>query len=266
MVELNMKKIRMYQTFNVLGYILTILVNALANILPINGQGTGEVSDAYPNLFAPAGFTFSIWGVIYLALGLFVIYQLGFFSKGRQEHLKIVARIKWSFLIASLANSAWIFAWHYEQMFKSVLIILILLISLLDIYEAVNKEPAQSSIERISVQGAFSIYLSWISVATIANITTFLVSINWNGFGISIQTWAMIVILVATVLTLSYVFNKHDIPYACVTLWALFGILYKHLTFFKGDYKGVIVVTIMSMVIILISIFMKPRAMETLRS
>lgn len=261
-----MKKIRMYQTLNVLGFILTIVVNALANILPINGQGTGEVSDAYPNLFAPAGFTFAIWGVIYLALGLFVLYQLGLFSKGKKHHLQIVARIKWSFVIASLANSAWIFAWHYNQIFRSVLIMLILLIALLDIYEAVNKEPSQSAIEKIAVQGAFSIYLGWISVATIANITTFLVSINWNGFGISDQTWTMIVILVATVLTLIFVFNKKDIPYAFVTLWALFGILSKHLTFFKGAYKGVILVTIVSMVIILISIFVKPKAAETLRS
>lgn len=259
------KKVRMFQILNVIGFILTIVVNGLANILPINGKTTGEISDLYPNLFAPAGITFAIWGVIYFALGLFVIYQLGFFSKGKKDYLDLVAHIGWSFFIASLANSAWIFAWHYEKILISVLIMLILLISLIDIYEKVNKNKSKTIVERMSVQWTFSIYLAWISVATIANITTFLVSINWDGLGIPPTIWTMVVILLATMITLRFVFYKKDVPYALVTLWAFLGILIKHLTFFAGQYKGIIMITAFSMVIILLSIFAMPKAYQTQR-
>lgn len=260
------KKVKLFQILNVIGFILTIVVNGLANTIPLNGKTTGEISDSYPNLFAPAGITFAIWGVIYFALGLFVIYQLGFFSKGKKEYVDVVSSIGWSFFIASLANAGWIFAWHYEKIFISVVIMLILLISLIDIYEKVNNNSSDAIIEKIAVQWPFSIYLSWISVATIANITTFLVNINWDGFGIAPATWTMIVILVATIITLKFVFYKKDAPYAFVTLWAFLGILIKHLTFFGGQYKGIIIITLFSMVIIFASIFAMPKAYQTERN
>ncbi len=260
------KKIKMFQILNVIGFILTIVVNGLANSLPINGKTTGEISDSYPNLFAPAGITFAIWGVIYLALGIFVLYQSGLFSKGRNTHKELVSRIGWSFVIASIANIAWIFAWHYEKMLISVGIMLILLITLIDIYEKINQWEANSLIEKIAVKWPFSIYLGWISVATIANITTFLVSIYWNGLGISKPAWTMMVILVATIITLRFVFYEKDIPYALVTLWAFLGILIKHVTFFEGEYKGIIIITAFSMLIIAASIFAMPKAYETQKS
>ncbi len=260
------KKVKMYQILNLIGFIVTIIVNALANTIPINGKGTGEISDSYPNLFVPAGLTFAIWGVIYLGLGLFIIYQLGFFSKGQKEYLDMVYRIGWSFFIASMANSAWIFAWHYEKMLISVVIMVILLITLINLYEKINKNKASSVIEEIIVRWPFSIYLSWISVATIANITTFLVSINWNGLGIPEAVWTMVLILVATIITLKFVFYKRDIPYALVTVWAFLGILIKHVTFFAGEYKGVIMVTAFSILIIIASIFAIPKAYQTQRS
>lgn len=259
-------KAKMFQILNTIGFIVTIIVNGLANALPINGQTTGEVSDSYPNLFAPAPITFAIWGVIYVALGVFIIYQLGLFSKGRKDHLDIVTRIGWSFVIASVANSAWIFAWHYNQILISVLLMLILLTSLIDIYEKVNKGKPRAMLEKIAVKWPFSIYLSWISVATIANITTFLVSIYWNGLGITKPAWTMIVILIATIITLRFIFYKRDIPYALVTLWAFAGIIIKHVTFFAGQYREIIIITAFCMLIIAASIFAMPKAYETQRS
>lgn len=266
MTDSYVKKIKMYQILNLVGFILMIIVNGLANALPINGKSTGEISDSYLNLFAPAGLTFAIWGVIYFALGLFVIYQLGFFSKGKKEYLDVVARVGWLFFISSIANSAWIFAWHYEKILISVLIMVILLITLINLYQRINKNKASSVMEETLVRWPFSIYLSWISVATIANITAFLVSINWNGLGITEAMWTMIVILVATLITLRFVFYKKDIPYALVSVWALLGILIKHLTFFGGEYKGVIVITAFSILIIIASIFAIPKAYQTQRS
>ena len=260
------RKIKLYQLLNTIGFILTILVNGLANGLPINGKGTGEVSDAYLNLFAPAGITFAIWGLIYAALGLFVIYQLGFLSKGNNQYLEIVSDIGPSFAIASAANISWIFAWHYERFLISVLIMLVLLLSLIDIYNKINQQEADTTLEKVSVRWPFSIYLSWISVATIANITTFLVSINWDGFGIPEAIWTIIVILVATLITLKFVFYKRDIPYALVTVWALLGILIKHLTFFAGQYTGIMIITVFSMLIIIASIFAVPKAFQPQRS
>lgn len=254
MTDSYIKKVRLYQILNTIGFIVTIIVNGLANGIPLNGKTTGEISDSYPDLFAPAGITFAIWGVIYAGLGLFILYQLGFLSKDKKEYLEFVSRIGWSFVIASIANSLWIIAWHYDKIGISVLIMLILLISLIDIYEKVNKNKASSIIQKIAVQWVFSIYLSWISVATIANITTFLVSINWNGFGIPPQIWTMLVILIATILTLGFVFYKKDIPYALVTEWAFLGILIKHVTFFGGEYKGIIIIAAFCMVIIFGSI------------
>lgn len=267
MLNSNMKKIRLYQFLNVIGFIATIVVNGLANALPLNGVRTGEVADSFPNLFTPADITFAVWGIIYLLLGLFIIYQLGFLSKGKTKHLELVYSIKWSFFIASAANVAWLFAWHYGRIFISVLIMLILLISLIDLYERANTIRLTTLFEKLSVKWAFSIYLGWISVATIANITTYLVSVNWNGFGLSEQTWTMIVLLLATVLALGFVFYKKDVAYALVTEWALFGILLKHLTVFNGQYTGVITVVAFSMIIILASIFLiKPNAFQTQRT
>lgn len=256
MTDTNMKKIRVYQILNLIGFIATIVVNGLANALPLNGVGTGEVSDFYPNLFAPAGITFAVWGVIYLLLGLFIIYQLGFLSKGKMKHLEVVFRIKWIFFIGSAANVMWIFSWHYGRIFISVLMMLVLLRSLAEIYDKIYQIKYNTIFEKLAVKWAFSIYLGWISVATIANITTYLVSVNWNGFGISQQTWTMIVLLVATIITLGFVFYKKDMAYAVVTEWALFGILMKHLTVFEGQHNGVITVTAFSMFVILASIFL----------
>lgn len=250
------------QALNTIGFVVTIIVNGLANGLPLNGKTTGEILDSYPNLFAPAGITFAIWGGIYVGLGLFIIYQLGFLSKGKKGHFDIVSRIGWSFVIASVANSLWIFAWHYDKIILSVIIMFALLTSLIDIYEKLSKRQTFSIVEKITVKWVFSVYLSWISVATIANIIVFLVSVNCGGFGIPPQVWTMLVILVATALTLRFVFYKKDMPYALVTLWAFLGILIKHLTFFGGEYKGIIIMTAFCMMLIFASIYSIPKGFQ----
>ncbi len=266
MIDYYVKTTRPYQILNTIAFIITIFVNGLANALPLNGKTTGEISEIYFNLFTPAAITFTIWGLIYLGLGVFIIYQLGFLTRQGKDHLHIVSRIGWHFVIASLANVGWIFTWHYQQVLLSVLMMLILLKSLIDIYGNINDKKPSNTIEKIGVQWVFSIYLSWISVATIANIMAFLTSINWNGFGIPPQIWTMAAILLATMITLKVIFHQKDIPYALVIQWAFVGILIKHMTFFASAYKGIITITIFCILLIFASILSIPRQFQTQRN
>lgn len=240
--------------FNTVGFLLTIAVNALANILPINGKTTGEIADAYPNLFTPSALTFTIWIVIYLALALFVIYQLGL-TRDKPMSDIAVREIGWLFVICSLANSAWILFWHYNQIGITVLCMLVLLLSLCLIYRRVYNVCETTLQYRLFVQAPFSIYLGWICVATIANISTFLISIGWDGFGLSDQGWAIIAIALAVLLTAFFIIRNKDILFSMVVLWALAGILIKHITYYDAQYQGVLIsIGVGAVVIIVLSL------------
>ena len=209
---------------NILSFLLTIVMNSLANILPINGKTTAELSDSFPNLFVPAGYVFSIWGVIYVLLAIFTVSQA--FSKYRND--EVLAKIGNFFIISNLANSAWIVFWHYENVFNSLLLMFVLLASLIMIYVRldIGKEPVDRTV-RITSHIPFSVYLGWITVATVANVTALLVSINWNGFGISEVVWTAIVISVATFIALVLTFTRRDYAYTLVPVWAFIGIAVK---------------------------------------
>jgi len=226
-------KVKIIQIFNIAGILLTILLNYLANALPLAGKTTGEVSGLYENLFAPAGFTFSIWGVIYLLLIIFMVYQ----SKGLFKPVNSTRtpsfyhRIGYWFFISCLANSVWIFAWHHEVIWLSMVLMIVLLISLLKIYTRLGiGHRIVNHTERYLVHLPFSIYLSWISVATIANAAVLLVSIGWNGFDIHPEIWTSIMILVAAAITTTILITRKDLFFSLVILWAFFGIFVKRLT------------------------------------
>ena len=215
---------RTLQIANILGLAATILMNYLSNALPINGKTPGELSDLYPNFFVPAGFTFAIWGVIYLFLIGFAIYQSrGLFSKS-VEAPQAVEDIGWWFVLSCLFNIAWLFAWHYEIVPLSVVIMVCLLASLIQIYLRLGiGKKSYTGIPLFLVRVPFSIYLGWISVATIANTTALLVKLGWSGFeGEYLVAIAMIV--VATLLGVTMLFRRKDIPYVLVLIWAFFGI------------------------------------------
>ncbi|HOG80673.1 MAG TPA: tryptophan-rich sensory protein [Anaerolineaceae bacterium] len=203
---------------NLLTLLLTLVVNSLANILPLNGMNTGQISDSLPSLFTPAGYVFSIWSIIYIGLIAFGIYQ----ALPSQRNNPRIERMGWWFVIANLFNSAWIFAWHYLQFGLSVVLMLGLLVSLLVIYERIGRRAA-SRVETWTVNVPFSIYLGWITVATVANIASLLISLGWNGFGIPVVlTVAMIGI--ATLLGVLMILLKREIAYPLVLIWAFAGI------------------------------------------
>jgi hypothetical protein len=247
-----------------LAYIAMIIINFLANALPINNRSTGAISDAYPNLFAPAGLTFSIWGLIYLLLAGYSLYQFGLFQndKGRGK-IELFKKVGFYFILSSLANIAWIFAWHYDFIGISVLIMGVILFSLIKIADILNKEKL-SLTENFFIRVPFSVYFGWITVAAIANITVFLVSINWNGFGISDQIWTIIVLFAGLLIGSLRMRKDRNIAYGLVLIWAYAGILLKHLSTdgFSGQYQGIIVTTglcILGFLISLIAIFRKNR-------
>lgn len=220
-----MKKITTYQIITIMATLLTIIVNGLANVLPLNGQGTGEISDRFAIYFVPAGYVFSIWGLIYLGLIAYTIYQA---LPGQRENnlLKKIAPAYW---IGSLANSIWIFLWHYEVFSLTLVFMLIILATLLYIYRQLSAGGSSlDNSQKWLVKFPFSIYLGWISVATIANASQVLFFYDWSGWGVSPAVWTVIMLAIAAILGLLMQWRENDFLYVLVLVWAFVGIAQKH--------------------------------------
>jgi len=212
-----MKKINSYQIITLLATVITITVNALANNLPLNGLNTGEISDRFEIFFVPAGYVFSIWGLIYLALIVYSIFQ-ALPAQANNPVLKKIAPLYW---ISSLANTVWIFLWHYEVFSFTVFAMLTILVTLIMISRLV---VGLKGLEKWIVRMTFSIYLGWISVATIANVSQNLYLYQWKGWGLDPQIWAVILLAVASALGILKTWMENDTPYALVLVWAFIGI------------------------------------------
>ena len=230
-----MKKELIIKLAVLLSVLAMFVVNILSNALPINGLTTASISDSLAIYFVPAGYVFSIWGLIYLGI---IIYMISMFVNFKKEDMAIAPYV----IASSLANTAWIFMWHYKLIYISVIFMLIILASLILIALKLNK-PEVSSAKKIP----FNIYLGWISVASIANIAGALYTANWNGFGISPEVWSAIMIVIATVLAILALIKKNA-AYTLVILWALIGIVVK----FQGISNIVTIVGIFASVAITI--------------
>lgn len=214
------------QVANILAFVATVVVNGLANTQVLNGKTTAEVSDAYPTLITPAGYVFSIWGVIYTLLLVFVVFQ----ALPQQRDKPFLRQIGLLFVLSSILNISWLFLWQYEQITLSVILMFALLVTLITVYLRLNIGRSKTSLrEKLSVHLAFSVYLGWITVASIANVAVALTAVNWDGFGLSDVTWAVLVIVVALVITLAVVATRRDIAYSLVIVWALVGIIVKQI-------------------------------------
>jgi hypothetical protein len=204
-----------------LAVIATITVNALANLLPINGLQTGQISDQFPVLFVPAGYVFSIWGVIYAGLIAYGVYRA---LPGQRDNPRLRRTDGW-FVLSCVANSAWIFLWHYLQFPLTVPVIVLVLVSLIMVY--VGLEIGRTRVSRGEfwvVRVPFSIYLGWASVATIANISQTLYVVGWDRAGVSAEAWATIMLAIAVVLAALMAFLRFDGAYLGVFIWAFVGI------------------------------------------
>lgn len=214
--------------------IATIAMNGLANALPINGQQTGEISDRFEVFFTPAGYVFSIWGLIYLGLVLFAFYQL----LPKQEDNQLIERISVSFWISSIANIAWILLWHYEYFASTLIVIIVLLVSLVWIWLVLSsaglpKDQAEHWMLRIP----FSVYVGWVSIATLANLAVVLEEKGLRPFDIGARDWAIGMIVLGGLTALAVGHFRRDLAYLAVFLWAFTGIA------FKQDWNGAVAIT-----------------------
>jgi len=205
----------------ILAYLGMVAMNAAAVLLPLNGIATDEVSARYPSTFTPPGYVFSIWGVIYLGLAVYAVAQ----ALPALRRRPAVGAAAWPFVLSSLLNAAWLVTWHWLYIELSVLVMALLLISLIVVYlrlrpRGIDPTPA----ERWAVRLPFSIYLGWISVATIANAAGALNAVGWDAFGLGDVTWTMIMIGVATLLGLVMLARWRDVGYVLVLSWAFVGI------------------------------------------
>ena len=209
---------------NIFALIVTIVLNYLSNTGIFNGNTMSTVSAAYQNLFTPAGYAFSIWGLIYLGLAAFVIYHAVISFKTNREN-NVVLQVGWWFVISCVANCAWIFAWLYNYTGLSVIIMLILLFSLVMIVWRTRMELEDLPIKQIAfVWWPFSLYAGWITVALVANIAAWLTKINWDGFGISPTSWTIIMIIVAGIIYLVMTWQRNMREYALVGVWGIMAI------------------------------------------
>jgi len=209
---------------NILATVLALVVNVLATTLPLNGKNTAAISDQFKVLFVPAGYVFAIWGVIYIGWIAFSIYQV---LPSQRDNGRL-QRIGWLYALSGVLNAGWLFMWHYELLPLSVVVMLALLVTLIAIYLRLDNGRVQvSAIEKWCVNIPFSVYLGWISVATIANITDLLYASRWDGFGIAPEMWAAIMLAVATLLGLAMALTRGDVAFLLVFVWSFIGIAAK---------------------------------------
>ena len=231
---------------NIVAFIFMVIVNSLAGSTTIiGGKNTAQISDSNPTLITPAGYVFSIWGVIYILLGIFVIFQALPSEKGKDYQ----KRISFLFILSSLVNIAWLFLWQNELLGLSVVLMFLLLASLVTIYIRLEIGKSVVSLrERLTVHLPFSVYLGWITIASIANVATTLVSVNWNGFGIAPETWATVIIIIALLIALLVIATRKDWAYGLVIIWALVGIAVR-----QSGYQNIVMVAEISAIIVAIA-------------
>jgi hypothetical protein len=197
----------------------------LANALPLNGLKTGEISDRFTVYFVPAGYVFSIWGLIYLALIGYAVFQV---LPSQRNNPRLQAIGYW-FVLSCGANVVWLFLWHYEQFYWTLPAMLALLACLIVIYLRLDIGRSHPSTgERWLVEVPFSIYLGWITVATVANVTQLLYYLGWGGWGLPPESWFVLVLATVLVIAGLMAYTRRDVAYLLVLVWALAGIAVKH--------------------------------------
>jgi hypothetical protein len=232
---------------NIVAFVATVIVNGLAGSTTLlGGVNTAEISNANHTLITPAGYVFSIWGIIYILLGLFVIFQ----ALPSQKEKEYTKRIGWLFVLSSILNIVWLFLWQYEIIGVSVVLMFLLLATLIATYLRLNIGKSTVSLrEKLAVHVPFSVYLGWITIASIANVAVFLVSENWDGFGINPETWATLIIIVALAITILVLATRRDIAYGLVIVWALTGIAVN-----QSGNQSIVTLTEASAIIVLLAL------------
>ena len=206
---------------NLVAFAIVILLNFLSNALPINGQTMPEISAKYPSLFTPAGFTFAIWGAIYLGLLVFVIWQ----ALPAQRSSDKVARLSTWFQVNCLMNAVWIVVWHYDLLVLSLLVMLVILTTLILIYRTLIADiDAAPFTEHLVLYLPFSLYAGWITLATIANASILQTSNGWDYVWLTAVQWTLLKLALAGAIGARMVLRYRDPVFGAVVIWGAYGI------------------------------------------
>ena len=234
-----------------------IIVNALANLIPFGGKTTGQVSEAYSNLFTPAPITFAIWGLIYLVMGIFVIEQwgVGAFRENGPKYLDAIG--PW-FAVSCIFNIGWIFSWHADAIGLSCIMILGMLVSLIFAEVGISSVSA-TGLSRVITVGGFDLYLGWIVAALIANTCVYLSQFSGSGllYNDLYRTITALVVGTLIAVMIELLFGKW-VTVASV-LWAFVGIMNRHISpsGHAGAYPAVIIAVMIGAFVILLSIIFR---------
>jgi hypothetical protein len=253
-------KTKIFAVLNLLAFAFHLILSYLVQIKYFSVLDVGQVSARYDTVFAPAGITFAIWGVIYLALFAFSLFHLyTAFAKSDIQHTNLdTQNIGWYFIVNNLATGLWLVAWVNEYLFISVILILIQLLTLGIIsVKAHISNPARTVSTKIFTQFPLSIYFAWICIATIANISAYLKSVNWSGAGISESYWVIIMIGTATLISLFIILVRRNVPFGLVVLWALYGIVLKRQQVSPIDFEIVINAAYAAFAVILLALIIR---------
>lgn len=210
-------------------YLLMVMANYLANALPLNGLFTADITDKlYPNLFTPAGWTFSIWGFIYFLLLVYVLYSLNIIKAiDPLNDPQILDGTAVLFIASSVLNIAWLFAWHYDLMIVSEIFMIGLWIVLFKIVKEIRKNKLKR-LQYLYLKFPFSIYFGWITIALVANTVVMLVSLDFGFFGIPEVDWVRYIIIIGAIFATIIAYINKDLAYSLVPIWGYMGILMNH--------------------------------------
>lgn len=214
---------RRRQWITVVTFLVTVIVNGAANALPIN-LPTREISDRFDVLVIPAAYVFSIWGVIYLLLLAFTVDQ----ARPSRAADPTLRRLGYLPALTGVLNTGWLLLFQYELFVPTVPVMIALLVTLIAINAITFADRDRlTGAARWSVRLPFSVYLGWITVATIANIAQTLDYVGFDAFGIDPPLVASTVLVVGLVIALTFVWRFADIAYGLVIVWAYAGVAVK---------------------------------------
>ncbi len=243
----------MLKLFTVIAFVFMMLVDTLAFIKPLGIRSIAEISDSYPNLLTPPHFTFAIWGLIYLLLLSFVLYQLGILGKNRDKIEKeILHQTRIVFTITSFMNAGWVMAWVFDYMALAVMLVFSILILLKILGKQLRKEYLADR-EVLFIRLPFSVYYGWITVEAILNLVILMVSIQWTIFGITGDQWMIIIMIILTSIAAFRTIRNRDIMYCLPFIWTYAGILVKHTSAdgLNNSYPVVIISVVIGIVILI---------------
>lgn len=246
-----LKKQQTLSIVNLLAVIFAIGINYYSQVYTIHGYRVSDKSEEYNNLFTPAGYAFSIWGLIFIAILIFALYQV-YKTFVKKQTFDFISQTSGWFALANIANGLWIIAWLSDYTWLSVVVMLVILFSLMKIVVNTNMERWRAPAKTIVFAWwPISIYAGWISVATIANIAAYLSKIGWDGGFLSPEAWTIALIVIATALNLILVFTRGMREFAVVGAWALIAIYVRH----QLTYEAIAITSLIGAIVILVTVF-----------